>query len=82
MATTPKNMMGGDNVVTPLVGEAPVVPVMPDYITGEWATQYIAAASDDVKNRFTKMQAFTGITIPNTPIPLRTLQLELFMAAI
>jgi hypothetical protein len=57
-------------------------PTMPEYITGAYATTYIAACTQEVKNRFDALQKQRGITIPNDNKVLRTEQLKLFMDAI
>lgn len=57
-------------------------PTLPEYITGAYATAYIAACSQEVKNRFSDLQKLRGITIPNDDKVLRTEQLRLFMDAI
>ena len=55
---------------------------MPDYITGNFALDYIDSCSEQVQERFLELQARLGIEIPETDEVLRTAQLELFMAAI
>ena len=57
-------------------------PSLPEYITGAYANGYIAACSQEVKNRFADLQKLRGITIPNDSKVLRTEQLRLFMDAI
>lgn len=58
------------------------LPEIPEYITGNYVTEYIAACSETVQNRFKEMCALRDITIPETDDVLRTEQVELFMAAI
>jgi hypothetical protein len=58
------------------------VPALPEYITGAYATSYIAACNDEVKQRFADLQKKRGVTIPNDSKVLRTEQLRLFMDAI
>ena len=58
------------------------LPTLPEYITGAYATSYIAACSTEVKQRFADLQKLRGITIPNDSKVLRTEQLKLFMDAI
>jgi len=57
-------------------------PTLPEYITGAYATAYIAACPTEVKQRFADLQKKRGITIPNDSKVLRTEQLKLFMDAI
>ena len=57
-------------------------PSLPKYITGAYATSYIAACNTEVKNRFAALQKQRGITIPNDAKVLRSEQLNLFMDAI
>ena len=57
-------------------------PSLPKYITGAYATAYIAACNTVVKNRFAALQKQRGITIPNDTKVLRSEQLKLFMDAI
>ena len=57
-------------------------PTLPKYITGAYATSYIAACNNEVKQRFADLQKKRGITIPNDSKVLRTEQLKLFMDAI
>ena len=57
-------------------------PSLPKYITGAYATAYIAACNTAVKNRFAALQKQRGITIPNDTKVLRSEQLKLFMDAI
>lgn len=78
-ANTPKGMMV-NQVDAPTVYN--VGDPMPKYITGKWANAYIATCTQDIKDRFANMQKRSGIVIPDTDTPLRTLQLELFMSAI
>jgi len=58
------------------------LPTLPEYITGAYATAYIAACNQEIKNRFASLQKKRGITIPNDNKVLRTEQLRLFMDAI
>ena len=57
-------------------------PALPEYITGAYANEYIAACNDEVKQRFANLQKQRGVTIPNDTKVLRTEQLKLFMDAI
>lgn len=57
-------------------------PSLPKYITGAYATAYIAACNTEIKNRFAALQKQRGITIPNDTKVLRSEQLKLFMDAI
>ena len=57
-------------------------PPLPKYITGAYATSYIAACNAEVKQRFADLQKKRGVTIPNDSKVLRTEQLKLFMDAI
>lgn len=52
----------------------------PEYITGKFVNEYIAACDSSVKKDFDAALARTGITIPNTNDVLRTSQVELFMS--
>lgn len=58
------------------------LPTLPKYITGAYATAYIAACSQEVKDRFAALQKKRGITIPNDAKVLRSEQLKLFMDSI
>lgn len=58
------------------------LPTLPQYITGAYATSYIAACNQEIKDRFAALQKERGITIPNDSKVLRTEQLKLFMDAI
>lgn len=58
------------------------LPKIPEYITGEFAHSYVAACTNEVKERFEGLQAKRGITIPNDSTILRSAQVELFMEAI
>ena len=57
-------------------------PSLPEYITGAYATAYIAACPQEVKDRFASLQKKRGVTIPDDDKVLRTEQLKLFMDAI
>lgn len=57
-------------------------PALPEYITGAYATAYIAACTQEVKDRFASLQKERGVTIPNDAKVLRSEQLRLFMDAI
>lgn len=57
-------------------------PTLPEYITGAYAIAYIAACTQEVKDRFADLQKKRGITIPNDSKVLRSEQLRLFMDAI
>ena len=57
-------------------------PTLPKYITGAYATSYIAACNQKVKDRFVALQKQRGITIPNDSKVLCSKQLQLFMDAI
>lgn len=52
----------------------------PEYITGKFVHEYIAACDPSVKTEFDAAVARTGITIPNTEDVLRTSQVELFIS--
>lgn len=52
----------------------------PEYITGKFVNEYIAACDPSVKKDLDAALARTGITIPNTNDVLRTSQVELFMS--
>jgi hypothetical protein len=58
------------------------LPALPNYITGAYANSYIAACSQEVKDRFAALQKKRGVIIPNDSKVLRTEQLRLFMDAI
>ena len=58
------------------------LPALPEYITGAYAHEYIAACSEEVKARFEELQTLRGITIPNNANVLCSNQLKLFMDAI
>lgn len=58
------------------------LPDKPERITGAYAHSYIAACSDEVKERFESLQKMRGITIPNNKNVLCSKQLKLFMDAI
>ncbi len=62
--------------------EVPVLPAVPEYLTGNFVKKYIAACSKETQTRFKQMCALRGITFPETDNVLRTEQVELFMAAI
>lgn len=57
-------------------------PQLPEYITGAYATAYVAACNKEVQDRFAALQKKRGVTIPNDNKVLRTEQLKLFMDAI
>ena len=57
-------------------------PTLPEYITGAYATAYIAACTQEVQDRFAALKKKRGIEIPNDNKVLRTEQLKLFMDAI
>lgn len=52
----------------------------PEYITGKFVNEYIAACDPSVKKDLDAALARAGITIPNTNDVLRTSQVELFMS--
>ena len=54
----------------------------PEYITGAFVHDYMKKCSKEAQDRFTKLQARRGITIPDDDNVLRTAQVELFMEAI
>lgn len=58
------------------------LPQIPERITGKFATEYIAACSEEVKSRFATLQKLRGITIPNNTNVLCSNQLKLFMDSI
>lgn len=57
-------------------------PQLPEYITGAYANEYIAACNQEVKDRFAALKVKRGIDIPNDNKVLCTEQLRLFMDAI
>lgn len=57
-------------------------PKLPEYITGKYVHEYIAACNESTQQRFADLQKLRGITIPNNETILRTRQVELFMDAI
>lgn len=69
---------------TPASGvEVPkVLPAAPEYITGKYVTEYIAACSAEVQKRFKDLCASRRIEIANDSSILKTEQVELFMDAI
>lgn len=52
----------------------------PEYITGKFVNEYVAACDPSVKKDLDAALARTGITIPNTDDVLRTAQVELFVS--
>ena len=58
------------------------LPTLPEYITGKYAHEYIAACSEEVQTRFETLQTLRGISIPNNTNVLCSKQLRLFMDAI
>ena len=58
------------------------LPQIPEYITGKFAHEYIAACSDEVKDRFATLQTMRGITIPNNDNVLCSKQIKLFTDSI
>lgn len=52
----------------------------PEYITGKFVNEYIAACDPSVKEELDAAIARTGIEIPNTEEVLRTAQVELFVS--
>lgn len=52
----------------------------PEYITGKFVNEYIAACDPSVKEDLDAALARTGIEIPNTDDVLKTSQVELFMS--
>ena len=58
------------------------LPVIPEYITGKFAHEYVAACSEEVQERFETLQTLRGITIPNNTNVLCSAQIKLFMDSI
>lgn len=58
------------------------LPELPEYITGNFVTTYIAACSEEVQQRYEDALARSRITISETDDVLRTEQVELFMSVI
>lgn len=58
------------------------LPSIPEYITGKYVHEYIAASSDQIKQRFETLQTLRGITIPNNDNVLCSNQIKLFMDSI
>jgi hypothetical protein len=58
------------------------LPKIPEYITGKFAHEYIAACSEEIQERFEDLQTIRGITIPNNDNVLFSEQVKLFMDAI
>lgn len=52
----------------------------PEYITGSFVHDYVAACDPSVKTRLDRALALAGIEIPDTDVVLRTMQVELFMS--
>ena len=52
----------------------------PEYITGKFVNEYVAACDASVKEELDAAIARTGIEIPNTEEVLRTAQVELFVS--
>lgn len=52
----------------------------PEYITGKFVNEYIAACDPSVKEELDAAMARAGIEIPNTEDVLRTAQVELFVS--
>lgn len=52
----------------------------PEYITGKFVNEYVAACDASVKQALDTAMALTGINIPNTDDVLRTAQVELFIS--
>ena len=52
----------------------------PEYITGKFVNEYVAACDPSVKEELDAAIARTGIEIPNTEEVLRTAQVELFVS--
>lgn len=72
-----------DMDTTPVIAQVTEgLPEIPEYITGTFVTEYIAACNEVVQQRFKDLCARRRITIPNTGNTLRTEQVELFMDAI
>lgn len=61
-------------------GQVPVL--TSDYTTGADVHDYIAQMSAEVQARFVSEQAFRGIEIPDTAVPLRSAQMELVRSII
>lgn len=59
-----------------------LLPVIPEYLTGEFVIDYIGQCSLEVQARFVSEQARTGITFADDDTALRTAQIELFMKII
>ena len=74
-----------ENAVDSYIATVQVVgslPEVPKYVTGAWCHDFIEDCSQEVQERFTDLQAQTGITIGNNSNTLRSAQIELFMSAI
>lgn len=54
----------------------------PEYITGKFVNEYVAACDPSVKQALDAAMALTGINIPNTDDVLRTAQVELFISVL
>lgn len=54
----------------------------PEYITGKFVNEYVAACDPSVKKDLDAALARTGIEIPNTDDVLRTAQVELFISVL
>lgn len=52
----------------------------PEYMTGKFVNEYVAACDASVKQALNAAMALTGIDIPNTDDVLRTAQVELFVS--
>lgn len=52
----------------------------PEYITGRFVNEYVAACATTVQERFAQAKKLSGIDIPNDNKVLRTAQVELFMS--
>ena len=59
-----------------------MLPEIPEYITGKFVHEYIAACSEEIQERFASLQTLRGITIPNNDNVLYSEQVKLFMDAI
>ena len=54
----------------------------PEYITGKFVNEYVAACDPSVKEALDAVLARTGMEIPNTEDVLRTAQVELFISVL
>lgn len=84
MSTTPASATPEVNTgVSPNAETSPAgLPEIPEYISGKFVLEYIAACDTTIQKRFEDLCARRRVEIPNTEDTLRTEQVELFMDAL